>query len=101
MFLKVDKPDSNYSNVNDCFISWKCFSFDGIKKQLQVEEYLWSRQLTCDLTICFRYNTDENYTLYYNDYVKLYRDVIYKIIQKEDPRRPFIAISKILKTLKM
>lgn len=45
------------------------------------------------MTICFRYNTDENYTLYYNDYVKLYRDVIYKIIQKEDPHRPFIASS--------
>lgn len=39
------------------------------------------------------YNTDENYTLYYNDYLKLYRDVIYKVVQKEDPRRPFIASS--------
>lgn len=39
------------------------------------------------------YNTDVNFTLYYNDYVKLYRDVVYKVVQKEDPGRPFIASS--------
>ncbi|XP_076092568.1 beta-mannosidase-like isoform X1 [Mytilus galloprovincialis] len=39
------------------------------------------------------YNTDVNFTLYYNDYIKLYKDVIYKVVQKEDPNRPFIASS--------
>ena len=40
-----------------------------------------------------RYNTDVNFTLYYNDYVALYHDTIQPIVESEDSTHPFIMSS--------
>ncbi|KAL4228617.1 hypothetical protein ACF0H5_011667 [Mactra antiquata] len=39
------------------------------------------------------YGTDVNFTRYKNDYLKLYKDTIYSVVQEEDTSRPFIASS--------
>ncbi|KAL3837189.1 hypothetical protein ACJMK2_022560 [Sinanodonta woodiana] len=39
------------------------------------------------------YLTDVNYTLYYNDYLKLYRDTVYDVVKNEDTSRPFLPSS--------
>ena len=43
--------------------------------------------------LCCRYNTDVNFTLYYNDYVALYHDTIQPIVESEDSTHPFIMSS--------
>ena len=39
------------------------------------------------------YNTDANFSLYKNDYIKLYVDTIMDVVNKEDEPRPFIVSS--------
>ncbi|XP_062567240.1 beta-mannosidase-like isoform X2 [Saccostrea cucullata] len=39
------------------------------------------------------YNTDVNFTVYYNDYVTLYHDTIQPVVQTEDTTHPFIMSS--------
>lgn len=39
------------------------------------------------------YGTDINFTRYKNDYLKLYKDTVYSIVQQEDTSRPFLASS--------
>jgi beta-mannosidase len=37
------------------------------------------------------YNTDANFTLYKEDYIKLYANTIMDVVTNEDKRRPFIV----------
>jgi beta-mannosidase len=37
------------------------------------------------------YNTDANFSLYKNDYIKLYVDTIMDVVNTEDKPRPFIV----------
>ena len=58
---------------------------------------IWSTTITfirVKFIICFivRYNIT-NFTLYYDDYIKLYIDTIRPIVLKEDTTRPFVSSS--------
>ena len=46
-----------------------------------------------DILPHLRYNTDENFSLYYRDYIKLYNHTIKVAVTQEDPNRPFIMSS--------
>ena len=45
------------------------------------------------------YGTDANFTLYKEDYIKLYANTIMDVVTNEDKRRPFIVSFNFIQTV--
>ena len=87
-----------------CFCNWKnphkpgfepltlWFSLQVRRLQHHPSVALWAGNNENEIALNGNwYDTDKNFTVYKDDYIKLYVDTIMDVVSKEDPQRPFIV----------